>query len=103
MTKQKAKEWMDVQVLAEECRRQTIGDICICGLAGKEIHVYRGLRRLAHALGLPFSIHFRDNADFPVKLTMEYGGYEFFQLEAIYGEDDVQPEKAKDDTAIYYT
>lgn len=81
MIKEQAYEWMDKQIQAHEMLSEKLGDIELCGVGGKEIHVYNGIDKLAKTIEVPLAMKIEDGSAYPFVYSFSYRGYKFYQIE----------------------
>ena len=81
MIKEQAYEWMNRQIQAHEMQLEKLGDIELCGVSDKEIHVYNGIDKLAKTIEVPLVMKIEDGIEYPFVYSFIYRGYKFYQIE----------------------
>lgn len=81
MIKEQAYEWMDKQIQAHEVQSEKLGDIELCGVSDKEIHVYKGIDKLAKTIEVPLVMKIESGNAYPIEYSLIYRGYKFYQIE----------------------
>lgn len=80
MTKEQALGWIYTQMRANEYQAIETEGVCRAGVTSHEVHVYKGLRALASALDIPYTVTTRKDSEYPVRTSFEFEGYTFFQI-----------------------
>lgn len=81
MTKGEALKWVNLQMAANVIEDTEMDGVSRCSGHPKEIQIYKGLPKLAHALELPYNVSLKENGEYPIRLTFKYDGYTFVQIE----------------------
>ena len=82
------EKWLEDYIKTNE-RLQRISsysdEINCCGRSSSEVHVYRGIRKIAEALGEEVVVTERNDDTYPIELSFKYKlgnkTYKVFQLE----------------------